>query len=269
MYRGQLGDETDGIALGNYDVREPTFYAGWNNTDYAYNETTQLWQNAGGAFPAREIQGIRICAGGPSKLVYQYNFSDPQPGLTFPFTGTPPMPPGVLRLAFLFAKPTMMLQRVSFRSYPIMSSAPSAQLRLGSTAGQSRQASREIYEETGVNALPMPSNCDINPPMVGANVWCFDPVLKRRGLAMGAMSHPLYYSTGTTGNNGPDIDAPPAQIPFMAQIIRTGGIVRFDDETPLQNCPAGPALLTPEQQRAIELQEQAWELGLDLGAVGN
>ena len=53
----------------------------------------------------------------------------------------------------------------------------------------------------------------------------------------------------------------------MAQIIRTGGIVRFDDETPLQNCPAGPALLTPEQQRAIEMQEEAWELGVDLGAA--
>ena len=271
VYRGQLGDETDGIAVGNYDLREPTFYAGWNNTDYAYNEVTTLWQNAGGAFPARVMQGIRICAGtgAASKWIYQYNFNDPQPGLTFPFTGAPATPPGILRLAFLFAKPTQMFQRVSFRSFPIMSIAPSAQVRLGSTAGQSRQASREVYEETGVNALPMPSNCDLNPPMEGANVWCFDPVLKRRGLAMGFMSHPLYYSTGFTGNNGPDVDAPPAQIPFMAQNIRTGGIVRFDDETPLQNCPAGPALLSPEQQRAIELREEAWELGVDLDAVGN
>ena len=87
VYRGQLGAETDGIAVGNYDLREPTFYAGWNNTDYLHNENNGLWQNAGGAFPARAMQGIRICAGTPSKWVYQYEFTDAQPGLSFPFTG--------------------------------------------------------------------------------------------------------------------------------------------------------------------------------------
>ena len=28
VYRGQLGEETDGIAVANLDVQEPTFYAG-------------------------------------------------------------------------------------------------------------------------------------------------------------------------------------------------------------------------------------------------
>jgi len=265
VYRGRLGDEVDGIAVGTYDLREPTFYAGWNNTDYAYNETTASWQNAGGAFPARVMQGIRICAGFPSKWVYQYNISDPQPGLGFPITGT--TGPGVLRLAFLFGKPTLPNQRVSFRSYPIMSVAPSAQVRLGNTAGQSRQASMEVYSASGANALPLPSNCAISPPAVGSNVWCFDPVLKRRGLAFGDMAHPLYYSTGV-GNDGPDVDAPPTQIPFVAQIIRTGGTIRFDDET-LANCPAGPALLSPELQRWIELREAAWDLGIDPDAPTN
>ena len=266
VYRGQLGEETDGIAVGNYDLREPTFYAAWNNTDYVYNEVSLLWQNAGGAFPARHMLGIRVCAGNPSKWVYQYDTDAPQPGLPLPFTGQPPLPPGVLRLAFLFGKPAMPGQFIPYRNFPLMT-APSAQLRTGLTAGQIRQASREIYEETGVNALPMPSNCGLNPPAEGANVWCFDPVLKRRGLAMGAMSHPLYYSTTVIATNGPDVDAPPAQIPFVAQTIRTGGVVRFDDETPLADCPAGPALLTPEQQRLIELREEAWELGIDLDAV--
>ena len=264
VYRGQLGDETDGIAVGNYDLREPTFYAGWNNTDYAYNEITTSWQSAGGAFPARVMQGIRTCAGFPSKWVYQYNTSDPQPGLGFPIAGDAP---GVLRLAFLFGKPALPNQRVSFRSYPIMSVAPSAQVRLGSTAGQSRQASMEIYAPSGANALPLPSNCGITPPAAGSNVWCFDPVFKRRGLAFGEMAHPLYYSTGA-GNDGPDVDAPPAQIPFGSQIIRTGGTIRFDDVT-LQNCPAGPALLSPEKQRWIELREAAWDLGIDPDAPSN
>jgi len=119
----------------------------------------------------------------------------------------------------------------------------------------------EVYAASGANALPLPSNCGISPPAAGSNVWCFDPVLKRRGLAFGDMAHPLYYSTGI-GNDGPDVDAPPAQIPFTAQIIRTGGMVRFDDET-LANCPAGPALLSPEQQQWIELREAAWDLGID------
>lgn len=35
VYRGPVGEEVDGIALGTIDVREPTYLTLWNNTDYA------------------------------------------------------------------------------------------------------------------------------------------------------------------------------------------------------------------------------------------
>jgi hypothetical protein len=91
-------------------------------------------------------------------------------------------------------------------------------------------------------------------------------VLKRRGLAMGSVAEALYYSTGILGNNGPDVDAPPAQIPFIAQNMRTGGTLKFDDAT-LQDCPPEPTR-TPEQERWMLLREQAWELGIDPDGVG-
>lgn len=266
VYRGVLGAETDGIAVGTLDIREPTYYAAWNNTDYFYNEAFPMWVGAAGNFPARAIQGIRVCAGAPSKLVYQYNINLPQPGLAFPFPGF--SPPGVLRLAFLFATP-VGLTRISYRSTPIMSMAtpasPSAPQRPGFTTGQQRQASKEFYPESGTGALPAPSNCGVNPPAAGANVWCNDPVDKRRGLAFGAIGSPLYYTNLFSGNDAPDVDIPPALPVFTTQTMRTGGTIEFDNAV-LQNCPPAPTL-SAEGLRELELREAAWDLGVDLDAI--
>jgi len=116
VYRGQLGAETDGIAVGNFDVQEPTFYAGWNNTDYYFNESLSQWLAPSATFPARVINGIRVCAGFPSKWVYFYNALNPQPGLGFPLGAASP---GVVRLAFVFAKPATSTQRYAIRSSAI------------------------------------------------------------------------------------------------------------------------------------------------------
>ena len=61
VYRGQLGEETDGIAVGNLDVQEPTFFAAWNNTDYYFSETGNQWlaQNPM-SFPARGVDGVAV-----------------------------------------------------------------------------------------------------------------------------------------------------------------------------------------------------------------
>ncbi len=67
VYRGQLGEETDGNAVGNFDVQEPTFYAGWNNTDYYFDESLSQWLAPTATYPARVIQGIRVCAGSPHR----------------------------------------------------------------------------------------------------------------------------------------------------------------------------------------------------------
>ncbi len=46
VYRGPLGQEIDGIAVGTKDILEPNFYTSWNNTDwYLYNGVWTLPQN--------------------------------------------------------------------------------------------------------------------------------------------------------------------------------------------------------------------------------
>jgi len=46
VYRGPLGDEPDGIAVGSKDILEPTFFTVWNNTDwYLYDGAWTLPQN--------------------------------------------------------------------------------------------------------------------------------------------------------------------------------------------------------------------------------
>ena len=260
VYRGQLGEETDGIAVGNFDVQEPTFYAGWNNTDYYFNESLSQWLAPTATYPARVINGIRVCAGFPSKWVYFYNALNPQPGLGFPLGAASP---GVVRLAFVFAKPATITQRYAVRSSPFVAAPPSVPERSGFTRGQERQASREIFSVA--SPLPAPSYCQLTPPIAGTTFWCFDPIKNRRGQNFGDVAQPLHYSSGTLLTEFPDVDAAPAQQILPGLIVRTGGENKFDENV-LADCPA-PAF-SPQERRFIELREEAWSLGIDPDAVG-
>jgi hypothetical protein len=260
MVNGQLGEETDGIAVGNLDVQEPTFYAGWNNTDYYFNEALSQWLAPTATFPARVIQGIRVCAGVPSKWVYFYNVSSAQPGLGFPLGAASP---GVVRLAFMFAKPATATQQYAIRSTPVMLIAPSAPQRSAFTRGQERQASQEIFS-TAI-PLPAPSYCQLTAPIAGTTFWCFDPIKNRRGQNFGDVAQPLHYVSGTLLTTFPDVDAAPAQQILPGLIVRAGGDNKFN-ESALTDCPAPPAL-SPQEQRLTELREAAWSLGVDLDRV--
>ena len=125
-----MGDETDGIAVGNLDVQEPTFFAAWNNTDYYFSELSNNWlpQNPM-SFPSRGVDGVAICAGSPSQLVYRY-IPENGPGRPF-FVGA--LTPGVVRLAFVFGKRSVLTTRYPFRITPLMLPPPSAAVRLGAT----------------------------------------------------------------------------------------------------------------------------------------
>ena len=263
VYRGQLGDETDGIAVGNLDVQEPTFFAAWNNTDYYFSEIGNQWlvQNPM-SFPSRGVDGVAICAGNPSRLVYRY-IPENGPGLPF-FVGA--LTSGVVRLALVFGKRSALNTRYPFRVNPLMLPTPSAQQRFPAAPGQERQASREIF--TTNDPLPAPSVCQFVAPVAGSSYWCFDPIQKRRGQNFGDLAQPIYYTTGANGANGPDVDAPPnPHTPFPGLRVRDGGVNRFNEDVTLINCP-DPTLLSPTEKRAIELREEAWSLGVDLDAIG-
>lgn len=117
-YRGPLGDEPDAVAVGTYDVSEPTFVAAWNNTDYFWNGTAWVSHNASN--PQRPVHSYWACAGAPSRWVYRYGGTSGAGAMA-----TPPNP-GSVRLALLFGQPENPNMRFTVRSVPIMLSAPHA-----------------------------------------------------------------------------------------------------------------------------------------------
>jgi hypothetical protein len=262
VYRGQLGEETDGIAVGNIDVQEPTFTAAWNNTDYYYSDLSQAWLVANPmSFPKRGVDQFNVCAGVPSVLVFRYLTSDGTGGLQF---FEPPLTPGIVRLAFINAQQRTAISQTAYRVLPQMLPPPSAGVRSYFSKGQQRQASREIYSTA--NPLPTPRFCQANPPMTGENVWCFDPIQKRRGQPMGDAITPIYYNSQPASTSGTDVDANPAQVAFTGLRPRSGGTVRFDTDAVLTPCPAAATSL--EELKRMEQIEAAWEVGIDPKDLG-
>ena len=164
----------------------------------------------------------------------------------------------------MFAKPATSMQRYAVRSTPVMLVSPSAPQKSAFTRGQERQASMEIFN--AASPLPAPSYCQLTPPIAGTTFWCFDPIKNRRGQNFGDVAQPLHYSFGTSLSESPDVDAAPALQTFPGLIVRTGGENKFNEST-LADCPAPPSL-NPQEQRLIELREEAWSLGIDPDAVG-
>jgi hypothetical protein len=77
VYRGPLGLESDAIAVGSFDVREPTYLTHWNNTDYA--ACSGAWAAHGNTPPGCITQGFgakraifttRICIG--TQMVFEH-----------------------------------------------------------------------------------------------------------------------------------------------------------------------------------------------------
>lgn len=242
-YRGPLGEEPDGIAIGNYDVSEPTFVAAWNNTDYFWNNSA--WVSPTTTYPQRGIYSYWACAGSPSKFMYRYQ------GTTGNFAMTIPPNPGSVRLAFLFGKPTNPNQRFAVRSIPIMQTAPHASTRSAFTRGQIRQANRKFVDPSTLGA-PY-AGCFLSPPPL-AEYWCFDPILKRRGIAFGEIAQPLYYVVPPF-NDGADVDSVPLPA-WSAVQLRNGGEIRFNEPGALLNCPSQPNATEAEIEYQ-DLLEQA------------
>jgi len=72
VYRGSLGDETDGVAFGSLDLREPTFVTFWNNTDY-YN-LNGAWTPFNNNYQRRAIVDFYLCGGNPVTIILRHHY---------------------------------------------------------------------------------------------------------------------------------------------------------------------------------------------------
>lgn len=230
IYRGQLGAEPDGIAVGAYDVREPTFVTAWNNTDYFFNSSLMQWLPQNGAFPRRNVEFLRVCSGAGAESRWMF-YAEPVNG--FPAIGIATPDPGVLRLAMLFAIPPTPTSNFSVRMTPVMNGAPHAPQRSSFTRGAIRQASVDSPSNT---VLAQPLWCSQTAP-TQPSYWCNDPILQRRSVMMGHVLAPIYYDTAV-GNTGTDVDSVPLPV-FSGVRIYEQGQNKFHDAV-LSSCPAAP-----------------------------
>lgn len=254
VYRGQLGDEPDGMAVGTYDVREPTFVGVYNSTDYFWNHVISGWVIHGqiATYEWRNADHLSVCTGpgGDSRWAF---YGEPV-GIS-PFLGIPSPNPGVLRLAIIFANP--VATQFVVRVIPTVSDGPDPAQRSYFTRGQQRQSNKEIIDSAVLNA---PQHCTQTPP-TGSTYWCNDPIKRRRGVRFGEVAAPIYFDTAQGLENGPDVDAQPLP-QFPGHIMATTGTIKWNDAV-LSACPPPPTSLQGSQEMT-ELIEEATLNGVEL-----
>ena len=265
VYRGTLGQETDGVAVGLLDTREPTFVSFWNNTDYWWNGGS--WFPHSSTYPPDSTKDFWACAGGaPVKLVFYYIGANGSPAMENPVSGSNHS--GIVRLGFIFPPPDAGIpaQRKAIRGVPVayvIAGIPQIPQRSTFTSGAFRQANKE---QIAAATLTAPSNtCAAGLP-TSPEYWCFDTVLKRRNQLLGAPAQPMYLEPVGTGTDGSDGDAPPAQSAFAGVVPLATGTIRFNTDATLASCPAQPSSIAQpvdaEHVHYLLLQEEANALGV-------
>jgi hypothetical protein len=213
VYRGPLGEESDGIAVGIYDLREPSYLTLWNNSDYAgcsghfyqnplpcsFNPTTSV----------RVIGTARLCIG--TQVLYLRQ--PPVPTLGYP---------KYVRLAALLDD-----QPHTTRGRLLVGTANTLQIINKSITGQVRQADMEVL---GPSASYAP-----------------DPFYKKRGIIGSFRPMPFYIFSGTDPQ--PSTDAGPDDIGALTAAFNPsataepGGSLSFPNAAPAPNssCTSGSA----------------------------
>jgi hypothetical protein len=240
IYRGPMGDATlgqelDAIAIGTLDVREPTFAAFWNNTDYFWNANFNTWTLHNGSTINEGIESFWVCSGFPIKLMFRYDGADGSPAMIDPVVNG--NSPGMVRLGMIFPPPTFTGQQKTVQgtvvAYPGFAKFPLTFAQ--STPGQFLQANLESISAT---TLTTPTaTCNASLPTT-TEYWCFDPIQQRRGQRFGAVAQPLYLAPGGFASSAPDVDSVPLPV-FAGTVPLASGTVHFDDAT-LGVCPAQP-----------------------------
>jgi len=240
VYRGPMGDATlgqeqDAIAVGTLDVREPTFAAFWNNTDYWWSGNFNTWAIHNATNVNEGIESFWACSGFPLKLMFRYDGANGSPAMIDPVING--NSPGVVRLGMIFPPPTFTGQQKTVQGIPVAFAGfakitPEQQ----GTPGQFLQANLENISATTL-AAPT-ATCNTSLPAT-PEYWCFDPIQQRRGQLFGAVAVPLYLAPQGNASNATDVDSVP--LPgFAGTTPLQSGIVRFDTDPTLASCPAQP-----------------------------
>ncbi|MCE7950624.1 MAG: hypothetical protein DYH18_05885 [Xanthomonadales bacterium PRO7] len=229
VYRGPLGQEQDGIAVGTLDVSEPTFAAFWNNTDYFVNDSDQWIHDTSAPYILSTVNSLIVCAGGQKA----YSFTGtPGNEISYPTPPSAPDNPGAVRLAVLVSPTNMVSHRVSLSARSFTSSQQLPDY-VFATLADVRQANVENLPAADL-AAPA-SSCATTDPTQPA-CWRFDSVAQRRGLVWASAGDwwPLHIQTANAQNT-PDVDSVPLPV-FTATTFIQGGTVDFNSAT-LTACP--------------------------------
>lgn len=216
VYRGPLGEEPDGIAVGSYDVREPSYLTLWNNSDYA-GCNGQWYQNplpgsCAGISPSTSIRSIgtaRLCIG--TQLLYTR-----QPPTGNIATGH------YIRLAVLLDD-----QPHSTRGRLLVGTANTLQIIDKMIKGDARQALKE-------QVIPQAP-------------YAPDPLYNKRGIIGSFRPMPFYLIVGTDPQ--PANDAGASDVGALTAALNPsaaaepGGVLSFSNAVPTPNnaCTAAPA----------------------------
>ncbi len=261
VYKGPMADEPDGMAVGTLDVREPTFAAFWNNTDYWWDGSSGVWRARNGTDHDEGVMSFWACSGFPLKMMFEYDGGTATQAMIDPVTNSNVT--GMVRLAFIYPPPTFSGQQKTVQGTPVRN-AGDVQMFVNSagTPGQFRQGNLENLL-TATIAAPV-ATCNSSLP-ASAQYWCSDPIKQRRGQRFGAVALPMYEAPNGSGGSATDVDSVPMTA-FAGVSVLSSGTVRFNTDTTLASCSAQPTSVpvTTEEQ-ADEVYRKAAAEARELG----
>jgi hypothetical protein len=218
-YRGPLGDETDGIAVGTIDVREPSYLTVWNNSDHAGCNGVWTTGNAAGCdfmsggTALRPINTTRLCIG--SQLLYTRFDTGGYPDITLG---------NYVRVAALLDdQPHATLGRLIIGG----NVNPDVVYPVGSITGQKRQAPME--------------------QVTVASPYAPDPMFTKRGIVGSFRPLPFYLVIGATPQ--PSTDTGPNDVGALTPLFSsstyplTGGALTFPNAPVTSGACTPPAML--------------------------
>ena len=234
VYRGPLGAEPDGIALGTYDAREPMFVTFWNNSDH-FNQNG-VWADATGATGVyrKAVKDFQLCAGAGADrviLVRHSNANTGVPAMTFP------EPAGFMRFAVIAAAPVSTENVVLRGNASFFDPQPPAPYlpRIVGLKGTINQANKESIPLANapfpVPAAPL-ADCPVSVAP-GEVLRCVEPILVRRGLNGGKVAEGVYLDNNASAPSPSD----PGTLPAFAQAPQQRVGENLWEQEALTACP--------------------------------